>query len=281
MLARDNMDGWLVGGIIASNLALIIGLAYLVALIRLDFDVLVARRTVLSVLVFPTSLFLSAVYPESLYLAMSVAAFYYARRRRWWLAGVFGAVATLARPHGILICAPLAFEYMAQRQFSTRAVKRDVLALGLMPAAFVIWAAYLFVLSGVPLLVLQAGAPWHRQLTAPWQVLQTFFSEPLVVHSYAHSPLDLLFASAFLVLTIVSWRLLRPAYALYTTLLFVVMMSSGLLTSIMRYELVLFPAFVVLSVAMRNKRFRNIYVTASLGLGIVFMEAFARGLWVA
>jgi Gpi18-like mannosyltransferase len=280
-LGRDDVDGWLLGGLIASNLALVVGIAYLVRLLRLDFDILVARRAALSVLVFPTSLFLSAVYPESLYLAFSVAAFYYARRQNWWLAGALGAAGTLARPHGILIIVPLAYEYMAQRKFSLRSIRRDLLALGLIAAAFVGWAMYLFDISGIPLLVLHAGAPWNRQLTPPWQVLQTFFSQPLVVHSYSHSPLDLLFALAFLVLTIATWWMVRTSYAVYTTLLFSIMVSSGLLTSIMRYELVLFPAFAVLGAAMRNRRFRYAYVIASLGLGVVFMEVFARGFWVA
>jgi hypothetical protein len=135
-------------------------------------------------------------------------------------------------------------------------------------------------ISGSPLLVLQAGAAWNRQITPPWQVLQTFFSEPLR-YSYLHSPLDLLFALAFLVLTIATWRIVRPSYALYTTLLFSVMVSSGLLTSIMRYELVLFPAFLVLGAAMRNTWFRYAYMIAGLGLGVLFMETFARGFWVA
>ncbi len=96
---------------------------------RLDFDRATAARAVLYLLVFPTTLFLSAVYAESLFLALTVAAFYHARRGQWWIAGALGGLAALARPHGVLLALPLAVEYLAQRDFDLRAIRGNILAL--------------------------------------------------------------------------------------------------------------------------------------------------------
>ncbi|MGI8436167.1 MAG: mannosyltransferase family protein, partial [Chthoniobacterales bacterium] len=59
---------WLVCGIIVSNAALLGCLIYLFLLARLEFDEETARRAVLYLLIFPTTLFLSAVYSESVFL---------------------------------------------------------------------------------------------------------------------------------------------------------------------------------------------------------------------
>jgi hypothetical protein len=83
--------GWLLVGIIVSNTALLVALIYLYRLIRLDYDRCTAARAVLYLCVFPTTLFLSAVYSESLFLALVVTAFYYARAARWLATGVLAA----------------------------------------------------------------------------------------------------------------------------------------------------------------------------------------------
>src|SRR5207237_105576 len=78
----------LAAGLLVSNLALVVALGYLVALTRRELDAPTATRTALYLLAFPSSLFLSLLYPESLFLALGVAATFHSRQRRWWLAGL-------------------------------------------------------------------------------------------------------------------------------------------------------------------------------------------------
>jgi hypothetical protein len=111
-------DAYLIAGFVASNVALVVALGYLVALVRLDFDRATACRTVLYLLVFPSSFFLSAVYPHSLFLACAIASFYYARQDRWWLAGILGCAAGLTRLQASALIIPLAYEYLRQRGFT-------------------------------------------------------------------------------------------------------------------------------------------------------------------
>lgn len=57
------------------NLVLLVALAYLYMIVREEFDAPTARRTVLYALVFPSTLFVSAVYPHALFLAGAIPAF--------------------------------------------------------------------------------------------------------------------------------------------------------------------------------------------------------------
>ncbi len=66
--------GGVVGGVVVSVAAALAGLALLRRLVALDFGEDVARLCVVLVAWFPLSLFLSAVYSESLVLAVSVGA---------------------------------------------------------------------------------------------------------------------------------------------------------------------------------------------------------------
>jgi hypothetical protein len=90
-LSRD--AGWLLVGIVVSNAALLVGLIYFYELVLLDCDRHTAARAVVYLCVFPTTLFLSAVYSESLFLALVISAFYYARTTRWLAAGALAAAA--------------------------------------------------------------------------------------------------------------------------------------------------------------------------------------------
>jgi hypothetical protein len=281
VIGRHDPEGLLLCGMIVANLALLSGLGYLTALARLDFDEATARRAVLYLLLFPTSFYLSAVYPQSLFLALTVAAFYYARREKWWAAGLCGALASLARLYGCILCAALACEYMAQRRFRLRDIRVNVLALGLILIAFAGWVGYLYHLSGDPWLFLKAKAAWNARLTPPWEVFTHFFGAPLVLHGPDHSLMDLTFTLLLLVLVVCCWRKMRPSYALFATLMLLTMISYGLFSGSMRFGLELFPIFFVLALAGRHPAFDRAYVIFGAGVGSLLMSIFALWYWVA
>ena len=77
------------------------GLLYRLTLDHLGEDV--ARRTVVFLALAPTSLFFGAVYSESLFLLLTVAAFLVAERGRFWQAGALGGLALLTRSAGVAL----------------------------------------------------------------------------------------------------------------------------------------------------------------------------------
>lgn len=272
-----------VSALVISLGSLVAAVGYLVALARMDHGDHVARRASIYLLVFPTTLFLSAAYPESLFLALSVASFYYARRGTWWLVGLMGFAASLARPYGALLVIPLAFEYLLQRGFDIRLVRRDILWLGLVPmglAAFLAYIAWRFQDPGV---MGAAQQIWGRGFVPPWVIVARLFEGPVVVHglTIGISLVDLAFAALFVAVVVVSWWRLRPTYALHATVLLAAILSSGAFTSVPRYGLAIFPMFMLLGLwADRGARHEAI-LSVSLILASFAMALFASGRWVA
>src|SRR5262249_50384735 len=169
--------GWLTEGIILSNAALLVALVYLYRLVRLDYEPRIAARTILYLCVFPTTLFLSAVYPESLFLVLVVSAFYYARTARWFVAGTLTAAAAICRPPGILLIVPLVFEYLSQKHFQWRRIRLDCIALIFPVLAIAGYLTFLRWRFGEWDVIEKAEIMqgWNRSPTFPWNTLVRHF----------------------------------------------------------------------------------------------------------
>ena len=267
-----------------SLVSLVAAVGYLVALARLDLGDAVARRAAVLLLVFPTSLFLTAAYPESLFLALSVASFYYARRGTWWVVGLLGLAASLTRPYGALLAIPLAFEYLLQRDFDVRRIRPSILWIGLVPVGLASFLGYIAWKFQDPGVMGAAQEIWGRGALPPWDVLARYVEGPVIVHGFSYlgsSLVDLGFAAFFAVMAIHAWRRLRPTYALYATLLLLAFLSSGKFVSVPRYGLALFPVFLGLALLAEGSPRRDAIVSVSLLFAGLAMALYATVYWVA
>jgi hypothetical protein len=248
----------LFAGLIVSNLACIALLTYLYLLVEHEWDVVRARRSVVYLAIFPTSFYLFAAYAESLFLLCAVAAFYHARRGEWLPAGIWGLFCPLARLPGVVIVAPLGWEYARQWWIARGSAHPLPWWRG--------WPLVLVVLGGLayPLYaywVIGSGSLWapfavHTQrfmgrFAWPWESLWTAVRVLASGQFRFVEPFDLLLALLFIALTIAAFRKLPLIYPLYMAA-----MLAGTLTkvsdiqpllAVSRYVLVLFPGFVVLA----------------------------------
>jgi hypothetical protein len=275
-----------IAGVLVANVAALVAVIFLYKLVRHECGAVVAARAVLYLAVFPTSFYLSAVYAESLLLACSVACLYYARTRRWWLAGLCGAAAALARPPGVLLLVPLVWEYgqtLRDHQalppdinHASRLVRARLRVLarlrGSLLAARAPWTLLRIVLSLPALALVPAGlysfmkyaqlktgdflaSPrneylhWGRRPTYPWDTLAVALRHPQGVNliSWNFWILNVSMTVAFLLLTVWAFRTLRMTYALYMLLMVLLPLSTGNLNSISRYYLAIFPVLVLLA----------------------------------
>jgi hypothetical protein len=261
-------------GLVLSGIALVAALVLLVRLARLDVDAPSAGRAALYALAYPTTILLSAVYAESTFLALGVAAFWYGRRGRWRVAGILSALAALARPFGVVVALALAVELATAHPASRRRPAPWAwLALG--PLALAGWAGYLFSLTGRPLAFVDAHTPWEVR---PGDALSavTDLADPRV-YGFPWAVVGLL--ALALVLAVYAWRL-RTSYGAYCALMLAALVSPGTLTSSMRHELGLFPVFIVLGGLGARRWVHWGYLVLAAGLSVVFAAMFALSHWI-
>lgn len=99
-------------GLLISHLSLLFALFFLYKLTLLDFSEKVAKRTVFAMLIFPTSFYFAAAYSESLFLAVSVASFYFLRSKKLGWASLGGAAAVATRLVGIVTVIAILTEHL-------------------------------------------------------------------------------------------------------------------------------------------------------------------------
>ncbi len=275
-------SGWLFLGIIVSNAAFFIALVYLYQLVRLDYDRHTAARAVLYLCIFPTTLFLSAVYSESLFLALVISAFFHARATRWVAACVLAAAATLCRPVGLLLVVPMSFEYLSQREFQWRRTQRDFFALLLSPLALGAYLSFLRWQFGTWHIISEAQASqgWNRSLTPPWNTLLNNLQHITSSRGY-HGAFEFFFTLSLLGLTIFACFRLRSSYAIYSVVSVLFIASWGDLTSAPRFGLVIFPLVIALALLGHNRAFNRAYIVVSVVLAAISMVVFSQWGWVA
>src|SRR5471032_2484403 len=103
----------LIAGLLISNIASFFWLLFFYKLVEHQFNRQVAHRATFYISIFPTAVFFSAVYSESLFFALTVASFYYIRERKWLVAGAIGFFAALTRVEGVLLAVPFLIEWLA------------------------------------------------------------------------------------------------------------------------------------------------------------------------
>jgi hypothetical protein len=281
-------------GLLIANAAALGAYGLLRLLAERELGPAAARRTLIALALFPTAFFLVAPYTESLFLLLSLGAFLALRREHWLASGTLAALATLTRPVGILLLAPLAvaaLEWHRGRPRSRRARLRALGALALAPLALGGYAGYLQLRFGTPLAFVTAqGGTWGRRASWPWDAFLR--AGGAVLHAPPEkaipAALDMLLMLAAVALTLATLRRLPRPYALYAcaslALMLLVPMHQqdwGALSSNKRFLLAIFPLFLVLGRAPRHRWLEPLAVLVLLALQALFVRSFLLGGWVA
>jgi len=295
----------LLAGALLSTALAAVALTVLHRLVALDHGPAVARGAVLATAFMPMSFFLSAVYSESLFLALSVGAVYAARTGRWAWAGALGGLAAATRSAGVLLVVPLAILW-----WDARGPRRaeDLGWLALVPGGVAAYCAYLSAAGGDPSAPFAAQEVWFRSFAGPFvgawdglvaavqgarQLLSgsrepVYFTEaggdPFVVarHNIA------LFAwlVAGLAAVALAVRRVPRAYLAYVVVALALPLSYPVapqpLMSLPRFLLVLFPLAIAVAAWAHEGRRRGPALLAAGAIGLaVYSGIFATWHWVA
>ncbi len=281
----------------------------------------VARLAVMVTAFAPMAFYFSAIYSESLYLALSVGLFWAARQGRFAAVAVLGALAAATRSAGLVLLLPALMLYLygpredrppdfpRARGLAPRyRLRRNVLWLALVPAGLGLYVLYLGLSGGDALMPFHAQEVWTRHFAGPylgiWDGLKAGFegARQLLSMQQAHAYFPLgadspivaaehnLLLLAFLIAAVPAvvgvLRVLPLAYGAYVLAALALPLSypvaSQPLMSLPRFLVVLFPLSMWLAAWLAgHPRARRPVLAGSGLLMALFLAQFATWHWVA
>ncbi len=239
-----------------------LAVAMVYILLKEDLTKSQARKSVFYMLLFPAAYFFTTLYTESIFLFLSATTFYFAKKEKWAYAGIAGYFSVLTRFIGMAMFIPLLYMYIKRRGLNIK-----IASIFLLPAAFATIMAYHYFTFGDPLIQFYTQSQFSRGIGLPHTAFMNTIAEiystasPFVMF---YNYFNIIMSIAFLALLVAYWKKMPLEYNLYVLLSFFMIFSSGILASVTRFELVMFPVFMVISKVSEKSR------AATAAVAIVF-----------
>jgi hypothetical protein len=174
----------LVAGVLISLACFAVGLVLLYRLTALELGDERARVCVMLLAFCPMAYYFSAVYTESLFLALSVGCIYQARLGRWAWAGVLGALAAASRNTGVVLVIPIALLFLygpradrppalsppagvLARLRPRYPVRRELAWILIVPVGLAAYILFLALTTGDGLTPFSAEQYWYHHFAGP------------------------------------------------------------------------------------------------------------------
>lgn len=268
---------FLTAGILISIVSSFLAVNMLYQLVSLEFGKHNAKNAVLALLLFPMSFYFLTVYTEGLFLLLSVATFFFARKNRIFIATITAALASGTRLAGLgVVLALLLWVHL-------RKTKRKNWFVFFAPMGFILYSFYLYQHTGDPFYFITAENYWHRQLVFPgsafFESLKTL-TLPGYISGHFNAFLDFVFTLFGIGIIWKVWRKLSIDYAVFAAVSFILPLFSPTLLALPRYLLMIFPVFIVLAFS-KNQYSIFAYQIFSTLLLAVFAVMFITGYWVS
>lgn len=258
---------------IISNIFSVIVVILFYALVKIELGDKRSYKAVVMMLLFPTAYFLTAMYAESIFLALVLGMFLAAKREQWLVVGVLGFLASLARIQGVLMFIPMLYMYLK----SQRPIKPNIAFLMLIPIGLVAMFGYQFAVTGDPLMQFHYGfGIYDKALGLPWEpiinAVTLMFNGAL--DSFLYNGANLVMFIALAALLFVSYKRLKPEYTIYLALSILFILVSSNLRGIGRYALSMFPIFMIFSLWYEESKWKKYALIALYVIFVVFLAVF-------
>lgn len=273
----------------AAFAALLIGFYKLASI---DFPQSVIIRSVIFFIFFPTAFFLNALYTESLFLAFIFFSFYFARKKRWVLAGLFAAFASATRIVGIFLIPALIIELLNQNNWKFEVGTMLKKGWGIILAPLGIFSYMVFLYFSVhDMLAFVSQQPLfgaNRSVThiillpqVIWRYAKILMSLPFSLVEWWVAGFELLALVIGLLLIALAYRKrIRLSYIVFALCALLFPTLTGTLTSLPRYVLACFVIFFVLG-TIENKFIRVSILILSIIIQGFAAAFFFRGYFIS
>jgi hypothetical protein len=275
-------------GIVANQLLLLGSMLLLTGLVRNGETAPLREQPGFWLLISPFAFFLSTMYSESLFLFLSLVTMLSAHRRCYGIAFTAGVLGGLTRP--MAICLPL----LLLPEVVTAVRRRENLQLLAVAAAPLIGIAMydgaIIFATGDPLGYLHIYSAWKNEWAIPftpmWDALRWYklhflatgrFEPGLEIPAAVAST-----AVIILLLALYGWRKSMVSYLPYVVGSLLFMQAKAPFGGTGRYELVLFPVFLMAARSFLARPWLfPIAAAVSIAEQIFLLVRFARWHWVA
>jgi len=280
------MGNYKVAGLMIVNFSYLLALMFLFNLVRDDFNIDIAKRTVLYLAVFPVSFIFSMFYTESLFLLFAVGAFYFVARKRWLFACCLGMLASMTRLIGIALMPALLIRYLEhiRKDNTIRKIRAiDLLYFMIIPAGLIITMAIFYKTTGDGWVFLRSEQYWDRHLALPWvSIVRGIRDVRLFMASgfkgsfgYPAKIIELSFAFIFIMLIPLLLKHIRLSYAVFALIGLLIPLCSANILAFPRYTLPLFPFFILFGIlGNRHTYFTRVYLLLAVPLFSIFLGLF-------
>lgn len=272
-----------IAGLIVCNIFALLSFWAMAAVFRSDMPEDKTIQALLAYAVMPTSFFLNSIYTEPLFLTFSLACIYFVRQKKWHIAGISAALATLTRNIGITLILLLLLEYW-QSANKPRSVHFFLYA----PAALLGFMIYNLFLTGDPIAFVHTQQIWGREFGLPWP---NFYNNILLIlHTIPHTEPGILLdtvmvlfsLAALLFLTLNPSAKIRASYLVIGWIWLSIPLFSTSpafpLYSLARFVLVIFPIYIFW--AHMSQKYFTFYIIISSMLLVLCAALFMNWYWI-
>ncbi|MBU2591913.1 glycosyltransferase family 39 protein, partial [Patescibacteria group bacterium] len=308
---------FILSGIFVSLISFFLSLIAFADLLKLEGEKEeTIKKSLLFLILFPTSFYFSFVYTESLFLFLVLLSFWLAKKQQWLLSGLAAGLASYTRLTGIFLLPALLYQYnqtQAARGMKERfaAVKKDFFSRfnlnyfryfvrtrinhfkNLVFILFSSWGLLLYMrflknTTGDPLYFIRVQPDFGAQRSIGriimiyqvfWRYLKMIFTVNPRSFIYFDVWVELVITLIFLYLLLFLWfrtKNYRP-WLIFSTLAYLLPSLTGTFSSMPRYVLACFPCFLILA---KMKLPKVLYFISGLGF-LIFSGLFMRGYWIA
>ena len=280
----------IISGLIISHISLIGFIYFFLKLGELDYKKIKIWQAFLFFILFPTSFYLFSVYTESLFLFLTAASFYFARKKNFLLAVLLTGIVTATKIIGIFLIPAILWEYYSLHKKNKKKLFK-IIPYGLMAASGII--SYLYFLQNkfndtLIFVRSQPGFGAGREvdnITMFYQVLyrylKMFFLIDVKNNIYPVLWFEAIISVTFLGLIIYALtKKMRNSYLIFIIPAFFLPTLTGTFSSMPRYVLACFPLFYLFP-NIKSKIQKIILALIFFLLQVWAFTRFVSGQWVA